>query len=114
MDITHAVLFYRCSKDVASPTAVGIKSEIKTEYKRPCCVRGVIFDLRFVKPTFLIRDADLSLPIAGLPALPDVGSSETELRRPTCYLVQVITEPQRHGGVFLSLFVPASRRGIGR
>ena len=53
----------------------------------------------------------MSLPIAGLPALPDVGSSETELRRPTCYLVQVITEPQRHGGVFLSIFAPASRHG---
>ena len=28
--------------------------------------------------------------------MPDVGSSETELRRPTCYFVQVITEPARH------------------
>ena len=56
-------------------------------------------DLGFVKPTFLIRDADLNLRIAGLPTFgPDVGSRETELRRPTCYLVQVITEPQRHGG----------------
>ena len=28
---THAALFHRGVKDVASPTAVGIKSEIKTE-----------------------------------------------------------------------------------
>ncbi len=27
---------------------------------------------------------------------PEVGSSETELRRPTCSYVQVITEPARH------------------
>ena len=47
--------------------------------------------------------------------MPDVGSSETELRRPTCYFVQVITEPARHErgipsgfpeGVFI---VPAGR-----
>ena len=66
--------------------------------------------LRLIKPTSLIRDADLNLRIAGLPALPDVGSSETELRRPTCPFVQVIIEPARltrdappvfSGGVFV-------------
>ena len=31
--------------------------------------------------------------------MPDVGSSETELRRPTCPFVQVIIGPQRHGGL---------------
>nr|DAG12565.1 MAG TPA: hypothetical protein [Caudoviricetes sp.] len=30
---------------------------------------------------------------------PDVGSSETELRRPTCSIVQVIIGPQRHCGI---------------
>ena len=64
-----------------------------------CCARVVSDETsRPIKPTSLIRDADLSLRIAGLPVLtePDVGSSETELRRPTCPFVQVIIGPARH------------------
>ena len=43
--------------------------------------------VRLVKPTSLIRDADLSLRIAGLPVRTYTGrrKRETELRRPTCY-----------------------------
>jgi hypothetical protein len=40
--------------------------------------------VRPVKPTSLIRDADLSLRIAGLPAYAGRRKRETELRRPTC------------------------------
>lgn len=61
------------------------------------CVPSVS-DMWLIKPTSLIRDADLNLRIAGLPVFsaPDVGSSETELRRPTCPFVQVIIGPTRH------------------
>ena len=38
----------------------------------------------------------MNLRIAGLPAFSDVGSNETELRRPTCLFVQVITGSARH------------------
>ena len=38
----------------------------------------------------------MNLRIAGLPAFSDVGSNETELRRPTCSFVQVIIGLTRH------------------
>ena len=52
---------------------------------------------RPIKPTSLIRDADLESADCRPPgSYPDVGSSETELRRPTCPFVQVIIGPTRH------------------
>ena len=52
--------------------------------------------VRLVKPTSLIRDADLSLRIAGLPVYtPDEGSAKQNLGDPPAIIVQVIIGPAR-------------------
>ena len=71
--------------------------------------------VRLVKPTSLIRDADLSLRIAGLPVyMPDEGSAKQNLGDPPANIVQVIIGPARQkwdiprstpGDIYFSVFI---------